>query len=97
MDPSLLSALLGSVASAKKPNVVYVLTDQWRAHAFGYAGDPNVKTPEIDKLAAERGIWKNAVSVAPLCTAHRAALLTGRFPTSTEMFINDIYFPSEEF
>ena len=32
----------------KKPNVVLVFADQWRAQAFGYAGDPNVQTPNLD-------------------------------------------------
>jgi arylsulfatase A-like enzyme len=86
---------LGAQAS-RKPNVVYILTDQWRAQAFGYAGDPNVKTPAIDQLAAEGVNFKNAVSVAPICTPHRAALLTGRFPTTTGMIMNDIYLPSGE-
>jgi len=80
----------------KKPNIVYILTDQWRGSALGYAGDPNVKTPNIDKFAQEAVNFTNAVSVTPVCTPHRAALLTGRFPTTTGMFVNDIYLPSEE-
>ena len=80
----------------KKPNIVFVLTDQWRAQAFGYAGDANVKTPEIDALAARSLNFENAVSVCPVCTPQRAALLTGRFPTSTGMFMNDLYLPKEE-
>lgn len=79
-----------------KPNIVFVLTDQWRAQAFGYAGDPNVKTPRIDALAARSINFENAVSVCPVCTPQRAALLTGRFPSSTGMFMNDLYLPSEE-
>ena len=35
----------------KKPNVILVFGDQWRAQALGYAGDPNVQTPYIDGLA----------------------------------------------
>ena len=80
----------------EKPNVIYILTDQWRASAFGYAGDPNVKTPNIDTLAEESISFTNALSVSPVCTPHRAALMTGRFPTSTGMFLNDLYLPSEE-
>ena len=79
-----------------KPNIVFVLTDQWRAQAFGYAGDPNVRTPNIDALAARSVNCVNAVSVCPVCTPHRASLLTGRFPTTTGMFFNDIYLPGEE-
>ncbi|AUS06313.1 sulfatase [Tamlana carrageenivorans] len=79
-----------------KPNIVYILTDQWRGSALGYAGDPNVKTPHLDALAKEAVNFTNAVSVTPVCTPHRAALLTGRFPTTTGMFLNDLYLPSEE-
>lgn len=79
-----------------KPNIVFVLTDQWRAQAFGYAGDPNVRTPNIDALAARSITFENAVSVCPVCTPQRASLLTGRFPSTTGMFMNDIYLPAEE-
>jgi len=78
------------------PNIVYVLTDQWRGQAFGYAGDPNVSTPNIDALAKRCINFENAVSVCPVCTPHRASLLTGRYPTSTGMFLNDLYLPAEE-
>jgi arylsulfatase A-like enzyme len=79
-----------------KPNILFILADQWRASAFGYAGDPNVKTPQIDKLAAQSIRFANAVSVCPVCTPYRAALMTGRFPTSTGMFLNDLYLPDAE-
>ena len=91
-----LVVLHATGAPAKKPNILYVLTDQWRGNATGYAGDPNVKTPNIDRLAKEGLNYLNAVSVCPVCTPHRAALMTGRFPTSTGMFLNDAYLPSEE-
>ncbi|MCB1212136.1 MAG: sulfatase, partial [Verrucomicrobiales bacterium] len=83
-------------AADKKPNILYLLADEWRGNATGYAGDPNVKTPNLDRLAAEGLNYRNAVSVCPVCTPHRAALMTGRFPTSTGMFLNDAYLPSEE-
>ena len=79
-----------------KPNIVYILTDQWRVQALAYAGDPNVKTPKLDKFAEEAVNFTNAVSVLPVCTPHRASLLTGRYPTSTGMFLNDLYLPDEE-
>jgi len=79
-----------------KPNIMYILTDEWRGMATGYAGDPNVKTPNLDRLAKEGLNYSNAMSVCPVCTPHRAALMTGRFPTSTGMFLNDAYLPSGE-
>jgi arylsulfatase A-like enzyme len=80
----------------KKPNIVYVLTDQWRAQATGYAGDPNVKTPNLDALASKSINFTNAVSVCPVCTPYRASLMTGKYPLSTGMFLNDLYLPDEE-
>lgn len=80
----------------KKPNIIYILTDQWRGSALGYAGNPDVKTPNLDALAKESVNFTNAVSVTPVCTPHRAALLTGKFPTTTGMFVNDINLPAEE-
>jgi arylsulfatase A-like enzyme len=79
-----------------KPNIVFVLTDQWRAQATGYAGDPNVKTPHLDALATNSINFENAVSVCPVCTPYRASLMTGRYPLSTGMFMNDLYLPSDE-
>ena len=79
-----------------RPNILFILADQWRASAFGYAGDPNVKTPQIDQFAAQSIRFANAVSVCPVCTPYRAALMTGRYPTSTGMFLNDLYLPDAE-
>jgi arylsulfatase A-like enzyme len=90
------SNTIAATSAAKKPNILYLFADEWRGSATGYAGDPNVKTPNLDRLAAEGLNFRNAVSVAPVCTPYRAALMTGRFPTSTGMFLNDAYLPSEE-
>ena len=81
--------------AVKRPNIVFVLADQWRAKATGYESDPNVKTPNLDKLA-KRGLnFRNTVSVCPVCTPYRASLMTGRYPTSTGMFLNDLHLPDE--
>jgi len=91
-----LAVLLMNCKKEERPNVVFILTDQWRASAFGYTGDPNVKTPNLDELASQSVSFTNAVSVCPVCTPYRASLLTGRYPTSTGMFLNDLYLPEEE-
>ncbi len=81
----------------KKPNIVFVLADQWRAQATGYNGDPNLigKTPNLDQLAAKGVNFKNAISVTPVCTPFRAAFLTGQYPTTTGMIFNDLHLPEE--
>jgi arylsulfatase A-like enzyme len=81
----------------RKPNVVFVLTDQWRAQATGYSGDPNLigKTPNLDRIADTGINFRNAISTTPVCTPYRAALLTGQYPTTTGMIFNDLHLPEE--
>ncbi|MEM7534543.1 MAG: sulfatase [Chloroflexota bacterium] len=74
----------------RKPNIIYVFGDQWRAQATGYAGAPNVQTPNIDRLAGESINLRNAVSTCPLCTAYRASFLTGQYPLTHGLFVNDV-------
>lgn len=76
--------------SSRKPNVVFVFADQWRAQAAGCAGDPNVRTPTVDRLAAEGLRFTTAVSTCPVCSPYRASLLTGRYPLTHGVFINDV-------
>ena len=90
-----VSGAMGAKTAPKRPNILYVLTDQWRASATGYAGDPNVRTPHLDKLAGRSLRFVNAVSVCPVCTPYRAALLTGQYPTTNGMFLNDLYLPDK--
>jgi arylsulfatase A-like enzyme len=77
-------------AKEKSPNVLILLTDQWRAQATGYAGDPNISTPHLDKLAAKSINFKNAVSGMPVCSPFRASLLTGQRPLTHGVFMNDV-------
>ena len=74
----------------KKPNVILVFGDQWRAQALGYAGDPNVQTPHLDGLAAESLNFRNAVSGCPVCCPARASLLTGQSPLEHRVIVNDV-------
>jgi arylsulfatase A-like enzyme len=78
------------VDEARKPNLVVVLADQWRAQAFGFAGDPNVKTPHFDGLAAGSVRLINAVSGMPVCTPMRASFFTGQRPLTHGLFLNDV-------
>ncbi len=72
------------------PNVLIILTDQWRAQAIGYAGDPNINTPHLNDLAAKSVNFKNAVSGMPVCSPFRASLITGQRPLTHGVFMNDV-------
>ena len=73
-----------------KPNVVFIFADQWRAQAVGYEGDPNVSTPVLDALAGNSLNFTNAVSGCPVCSPYRGSLLTGQYPLSHGVFVNDV-------
>jgi len=77
-------------AAARAPNIVVVLADQWRAQAFGFAGDSNVRTPHLDRLAAESIRFQNAIAGLPVCCPTRASLLTGQRPLTHGVFLNDV-------
>jgi arylsulfatase A-like enzyme len=79
-------------SSKRKPNLVYIFADQWRAQDTGYAGNSDVITPNLDKLAAESVVFTRAVSTCPVCSPYRASLMTGQYPLTTGVFLNDIDF-----
>ena len=59
------------------PNILWIVTTQWRASATGYAGDLNARTPNLDALAEESVNYTQAVTPHPFGPFARAALFTG--------------------
>jgi arylsulfatase A-like enzyme len=84
-----------TAAPQRKPNILFLLTDQWRADALGYTGDPNVKTPNIDRLATQGVNFTHAVAGCPVCCPTRASLMTGQRPLTHGVFMNDVPLPDE--
>jgi arylsulfatase A-like enzyme len=81
-------ALLG--AAPPRPNVLLLLTDEWRAQATGYNGDTNVQAPVLDRLERESANFDTAVSSCPVCCPYRASLMTGQYSLTNGVFINDV-------
>ncbi len=79
-----------SEQQSRKPNLLFVFADQLRAGSVGFTGEEAVKTPNIDRFAADGTIYSNAISMVPVCGPFRGSLLTGRTPTSTGLVINDV-------
>jgi N-acetylglucosamine-6-sulfatase len=78
----LLLAILipGSSAAAVQPNLVLIVTDDQAHDAVGYQGRyPWLKTPNIDRLAAEGAVFENFFVTTSLCSPSRAAFLTGAY------------------
>jgi arylsulfatase A-like enzyme len=76
-------------AAPPHPNVLFVIADEWRAQATGYGRDPNVRTPALDRLASESVNFENAVSGHPVCCPYRASLMSGQYPLTHGVFLND--------
>ena len=73
------------------PNVILVFADQWRAQSLGYAGNTCVQTPNIDRLASQSINATHAVSGCSVCCPARATLLTGQYPLTHGVFVNDVH------
>jgi len=66
-------------ADDPKPNIVFLLADDLGREDCGFMGGKEIKTPHLDKLAAD-GAKLDAFYVQPVCSPTRAALMTGRYP-----------------
>lgn len=81
---SLLSVLLASLTWAA-PNVVIIYADDLGYGDLGCYGSPVIRTPNLDRMAAEGLRFTDFYSGAEVCTPSRAALLTGRYPIRSGM------------
>jgi arylsulfatase A-like enzyme len=68
-----------AIGQEKRPNIIFILTDDQRWDALGVAGNPIVQTPEMNALANAGTYFKNAFSTTPICAASRASILTGLY------------------
>jgi len=71
----------GGFIMDKQPNFLLIITDQHRADHLGCYGNPIVKTPNIDRLAASGARFENFYVATPICMPNRATLMTGRMPS----------------
>ncbi|TWO34589.1 Bacterial alpha-L-rhamnosidase [Seonamhaeicola sediminis] len=68
---------LNVVIAQDKPNIIFILTDDQRFDAIGYAGNQFVETPEMDDLAKSGTYFHTAIVTTPICAASRASIFTG--------------------
>lgn len=81
-------ARYGPYTGPPRPNLVFLLADQWSGHQLALMGDPNLfdpdtgesLTPNFDALANEGVQFRRCITANPVCCPNRMALLTGRFP-----------------
>ena len=96
--PSLLCAGCegGAPTMSAKPNIVILFADDLGYGDLGSQGHPNIRTPNLDRLAAEGQRWTDFYVAAPVCSPSRGSLLTGKLPNRTGLYGRQIgvFFPN---
>lgn len=82
---ALLGLLSRPLAAAERPNIIILFADDLGYGDLGCYGHPTIRTPNLDRMAAEGMRFTDFYSVAEVCTPSRAALLTGRYPVRSGM------------
>ena len=72
----------------KRPNILFLFTDQQRPDSLGCYGNEVAMTPNLDKLADEGVLFENCYGQNPLCVPSRHSILTGRYPHSHRARLN---------
>ncbi len=80
----------------KKPNILWICTDQQRFDTLGCYGNVYVRTPHLDCLAEQGVLFEQAYCQSPVCTPSRASFMTGRYPRTTKVCQNGQAIPADE-
>jgi len=95
----LISILIPAASCTRKSetmpvqNVIVLVGDDHAAGVVGCYGNRIIRTPNIDRLAADGIVFENAYSNAPVCSASRQSILTGKYPHSTGVTLLTTPFP----
>lgn len=80
----------------KKPNVLFIMTDQLSASAVGFLGNDTVRTPHLDRLARQGVSFSNCYCNSPICGPSRWSLMTGQYVHHHKGWDNGACLSSEE-
>jgi len=80
---------------SERPNLLFLFSDQHAQKITGCYGDKIVQTPNLDRIAASGVVFDNAYCPSPLCVPSRMSLLTGRYPSQQEVWMNDDFLASD--
>ena len=73
-------AAAAGAAAPERPNILFLMADQFRYDCLGASGNRIVRTPNLDRLAAQSANFANAFVQAPVCVPSRISFFTGRYP-----------------
>jgi len=81
--------LAKSAPTGKQPNILFIAIDDLNDWVGCLGGNPQTRTPNLDKLAAQGTLFQSAHCAAPLCNPSRAALMTGVRPSTSGVYDNN--------
>ena len=84
-----------TAAPGRRPNILWLMTDQQRYDCVGALGPHQVRTPNLDTLAEEGVCFDRHYTSCPLCIPARGSLATGRYPHSCGSMVNAVFWPDE--
>src|SRR5215471_4390796 len=89
---ALLQATLLQTAAPqqRRPNLVFLFSDQQSADMLGCYGNSQIQTPRLDRFARDAVRFNHCVANSPLCTPYRGVLFSGQHPLRTGAFENDM-------
>ena len=80
-----VSRTIGKENPMKKPNILWIITDQQSANMMGCSGSPYINTPNIDSIASAGVRFANAYCAQPVCAPSRFSLMTGLYPSAASV------------
>lgn len=83
-----LKKIMGESLSKKKPNFVFVCSDQHSGRFTTFGGNTSLKTPNMDKIAKKGVVFTSAYTGSPLCAPGRASMMTGMYSSDLNSFCN---------
>ncbi|HLT61160.1 MAG TPA: sulfatase-like hydrolase/transferase, partial [Microlunatus sp.] len=78
---------------SERPNILLLCTDQQRFDALGAAGNPEIHTPNLDRLAGAGARFTQCYVQSPVCAPSRASLMTGRYVHNHGLWANGVALP----
>jgi len=80
----------------KRPNILFICTDQQRADSLACVGSHWAVTPNLDKLASQGALFRNCYVQNPVCSPSRASLFTGKYPSNHGLYANGVPLPARQ-
>jgi arylsulfatase A-like enzyme len=81
------------MANPRRPNILFICTDQQRYDALGCYGNPHIQTPTIDGLARDGVLFERCYVQNPVCAPSRASLVTGQYVHNHGLWANGVELP----